>query len=86
MFFIAELEHVGQLIVYVFLEHVFVFVVVKSITENAEQLVHPQFHDVLLAFVEPAVRQINALENLGYVSHIEYVMRFGGRRQKLFLN
>jgi len=84
--FIAELEHVRQLVVDVFLEHVFVCVVIKSITEDTKQLVNPEFYDILLAFIEPVVSQVNSLENLGHISHIENVMRLSRSRQKLFLN
>lgn len=46
----------------------------------------PQLNDVLFALVKVLVGLVQALEHLGDVAHVEYVVRLGGGWQEVLLD
>jgi hypothetical protein len=75
-----------KLIIHQLLELVLILDIDESVSEDTEHLVTPELDYLLLLLVEELVSQIQSLEDLGDVSHVELVMGLGWGGEELILH
>ena len=80
---VAHLEVLGELFVEHGLNESLITLVNKSIVEDTEDLVAPEFDDLFLALIEVFFDHVHALENLANIAHVENVMGLSGSGEEV---